>query len=150
MNNNWESLAVNILYVIASAQVGILLAVSIIIVFHYSQHRQMRHIALVSISYVILTALVAGAMIFRIFYDGPYRMYAVAMGLVAFLLGDYALWAVWQNRNSTTSQELKSLRSRIGTNSQRLDHVEALLNIDGNEYKIEAKNAVLTKDELAE
>ena len=74
MNNNWESLAVNILYVIASAQVGILLAVSIIIVFHYSQHRQMRHIALVSISYVILTALVAGAMIFRIFYDGPYRM----------------------------------------------------------------------------
>lgn len=116
--------------IIAAVQTGVLFAASIVILIYYSQSRNMRHIALVALSYMMLTTLVASAVIFRVFYGGTPRFISVVFALTAFGLGDYAIWSVWANRRVV--QELKDLQhldDLAHKNESRLDTVEAELKI---------------------
>ncbi len=110
---------------VAAAQAGVVLALSIIIVVHYARHRSMTHVALVSASYFLLTALVSGAVIFQIFYSGWGRAAAIFTALIAFTLGDLALWKVWHNRNEVTEQlQLNKFEDQINRNTRRIDDLE--------------------------
>lgn len=118
----------NLVSFLAALQVGILLAMSVGILFYYSRHRAMGHIALVAISYILLTTLVAGAMIFRVFYEGTPRTVGMVMALIAFITGDYSLWKVWHNRRTVQDYRIsKDLEDRIKNNDSRLTTLEARL-----------------------
>jgi hypothetical protein len=109
----------------AALQVGVVLAVSIIIVLYYARHRNMGHIALVSLSYIILTTLVSGAVLYQIFYDGWSRVVAIIASLVAFTLGDVALWKVWHSRRDVReAREMREVQEKLERAMTRLEQIE--------------------------
>jgi len=110
---------------IAALQVGAVLALSVFILIFYSRHRSMFHIALVATSYIILTALVAGAVIFQIFHSSRTRAIGIVLTLIAFALGDISLWIVWQNRGEVQEmKELTLINERLDREAARLANLE--------------------------
>ena len=119
-----------IVVLLAAIQTGAVLMVSGMIIVRYSRHRSMVHISLVAVSYMILTALTAGAIIYRIFLEGQSRTVSIVLALIAFALGDFALWKVWHSRNNP--REIAALQvcvERIEKNEERLARLEAKLEI---------------------
>jgi hypothetical protein len=114
-----------VVMLLAFLQAGAVLALSIVIVLYYARHRNMGHIALVSLSYIILTALVSGAVMYQIFYDGWTRVVAIIAALTAFTLGDLALWKVWHNRKDLKeAQEMREVQDKLHETCERLAEIE--------------------------
>ncbi|MEO7538879.1 MAG: hypothetical protein ABIV21_02545 [Pyrinomonadaceae bacterium] len=116
-----------------AAQVGGLLAMSVVILVVYSRHRSMRHIALVASAHIILTGLVAGGVIYKIFYEGTPRAVGIILALIAFGLSDFGIWQVWHDRKS--AKDMKSIEEFIkqqAINTERIDKLEGeLLHLAG-------------------
>lgn len=124
---------------IAVAQCGAVIGLSIVTLIHYARHRSMAHIALVATSYILLTTLVAGAVVFQIFYSGWTRLAGIIIAMITFGLGDIAIWKVWHSRtHGMNEKELKEMNERLDRQSHRLQQIEQCLN--------EAKEVTLVTD----
>lgn len=123
---NLESIAL----FIAALQVGILFVATVLIIIRYARHRKMLHITLVATSYIILTALVSGSAIYRMFLDGWLRDVALIMAMIAFALGDISLWHVWQARPSAPDESWSGIHTRIEEHKLRIERLENALEIE--------------------
>lgn len=124
----------NITIVAAIVQVGVVIGMSVAVIIHYAQHRAMRHITYVATSYIGLTILVAGSIIFQIFTTGQTRIYGLVLAMIFFALGDYALIVVWRARKrpSVYPRIISEFEGRQNQIEQRLVRVETVLNITGD------------------
>jgi hypothetical protein len=119
-----------VVLMLTAIQVGSVATLSIFILFRYARHRSMVHISTVALSYLLLTALTAGSIIYKIFATEPSRSYAVVIAMLAFLLGDFALWKVWHDRNGIREiRVLEDLKERVDRNEQKIVSLEKRLDL---------------------
>lgn len=95
--------ATDVLAIIALIFGAFMIGMSVVILVFYLQrkHRYLTHIALMALSYLIMVLLVAGAMNFRVFYNGAARFYASIAAVIACIMGFVGLMLIFNRRNKT-------------------------------------------------
>lgn len=98
----------DLMAIVALIFAAFMVGMSIVIFFYYIQkkHKYMTHIALMSLSYLILASLVAGAMNFRVFYAGQSRLYASVLAVIACALGFAGLMLIFNRRRNDLARDL--------------------------------------------
>ena len=116
----------NIVTAFTLIHAGVVIGASVAIFSAYIRHRSMVHIAFVSVSYLLLTGLLAATIIGRIFMDAPTRNPAMVVAVIAFILGEIGLWKVWQSRNLNKGISAQ-VASQVLRNTHRIEILERLI-----------------------
>lgn len=76
------------------------IGMSTVVLVYYatSQHRYLWHIALMALSYIKMSVLMALTINFRVFYSGPSRYWGAIVALTAFIEGTLGLLLIFHRR----------------------------------------------------
>lgn len=114
-------LVVNIL---VGVGLGVMFVVWIGIIVRYKQNT-FRVVGIAG-SYLLLATLAASAQLFHVFGEGVTREVAQMVAVLAFVLGDIALYVVWRDGGSQ-QQAIREFKARLDRHKERLDALEAML-----------------------